>query len=99
MGEHFLFRLQLNVVLWFHTLVSVKDGLLIKDDYLKANYLAHEILAQSKYTYNNKIYLVYLSIKILTIILSRVSSSLLRSSNFLSTNSGREVDRLVLMGL
>ena len=99
MGEHFLFRLQLNVELGFHTVVSVKDGLLMEDDYLRANHLAHEMLARPKYTHNINIYLVYFSIKILTIILGQVSSSLLPSSNCLSPNSGREADRLVRMGL
>ena len=98
-GKHFLFRLQLNVELGFHTVVLVKDGLLMEDDYLRVNHLAHEMLARPKYIYNINIYLVYFSIKLLTSILGRVSSSLLLSPNCLSPNSGREADRVVLMGL
>ena len=99
MDERFLFRLQLNVELGFHTIVLVKDGLLMEDDYLKANHPAHKMLARPKYTYNINIYLVYVSIKILTIILGRVSSSLLPLPNCLSPNSGKEADHLVLMGI
>ena len=99
MGKHFLFRLQLNVELGFHTVVSVKDGLLMEDDYVRANHLTYEMLARPKYIYNINIYLVYFSIKILIIILGRVSSSLLPSPNCLSTNSGSEADLLVLIGL
>ena len=99
MGEHPPLRLQLNIGLGFHTLVPVKDGLLMEDDYLRANHLAHEMLARPKYIYNINIYLVCFSIKILTILLGRVSSFLLPSSHCLSPNSGKEADHLVLMGL